>query len=235
MLQPNDSWDEFEWEQNLKDGDQFAKKYFQLLKRFRDLPNAKELIETYMGPEFQDRIAELNMEEQDDELFDEEWDDEQYLPTQWGNKTSQEENHNEKFEQQIIGKPGDPFFYETHPAFTTLRQINLSWCNIYAAILPQEARQEGLAILFHLGRSLANLIYSVDDGKLEQVDASIAFAKRSTNQLNKALGKILQMKNKYPRLNDIMEAIYTQLLTANQHILDQLYLCRNNNKSKDNK
>ncbi len=123
-------------------------------------------------------------------------------------------------------EPGDPLFYEAHAAFVTLRQTALGWCNVYAAILPADSRPLGLKVLFHVGRALANLAYSISDGLYTQPAASLAMAKRSLDQLNTAMGEVQRMRQEKPRLAKILGAIETHLMRSQESIEDHLQSCR---------
>jgi hypothetical protein len=121
--------------------------------------------------------------------------------------------------------PGDMLFYETDPAFNSLRQTAIGWCNVYAAILPPDMRPIGLRILFHLGRSLANLAYSIGDGMYEQPAASVALAKRSLDQLNTAMGLLADLLRDRPRLAKILGAMKTHLFHCQEAVEDHLQKC----------
>jgi hypothetical protein len=93
-------------------------------------------------------------------------------------------------------------------------------------VLPVEARREGLRILFYIGRALATLGHSIDDGSFDQPAASIAFAKRSVGHLNEALGRMHKLVQDYPRLANILKALDRHLLQARSSIVDYLHECR---------
>ena len=107
-----------------------------------------------------------------------------------------------------------------------LRQTALGWCNVYAAILPADMRPAGLKVLFHIGRSLANLAYSISDGLYAQPAASLAMAKRSLDQLNTAMGEVQAVRQEKPRLAKILEAIESHLMRSQESIEDHLQFCR---------
>lgn len=230
MRQPNEDWSEFDWERALRESDEFAARYFRLLKRFCDFPGANELITTHMGPEFKDEMPECDFECQE---CPQRWDCEFAAAIDWAvaeeempaegepvNLPGFEEEEEEGMEE------GDPAMYEADPAFVVLRQAAIGWCNIYAAILSPDARPQGLGILYHIGRSLANLAYSINDGMFEQSDASIAFAKRSLGHLNKAVGLLNELINEKNRSKKILSTIRSHLIRAHDALIDHLHRCR---------
>ena len=233
MRQPSSDWTEFDWELALREGDEFATRYFRLLERFCDLPGANELIARHMGAEFDAAQPDCDVSCDD---CSRRWDCELASPLDWtpsegegGGAARHDDDGGDK--EDGAAEPGDSLFYETDPVFVLLRQAAIGWCNIYAAILPAEARVQGLTVLFHIGRSLANLSYSIDDGLYEQPAASIAFAKRSLAQINKAIGAISQLIQDNPRLEKILSTLRSHLMRANEALIDHLQRCRRERKS----
>lgn len=222
------NWSEFDWEQYLRESDRYATQFFELLKRFSDLPGARELIAQKMGREFKGKMLDCNFncdscdfrnECEFSNIDDfEEPTAEEYDDGDWEPEDTVEENR--------PLAPGDQLFYETDAAFVTLRQTAIGWCNIYAAILPADARPLGLKILFHIGRALANLAYSIGDGTYEQPAASIALGKRSLGQLNSAVGRLGQLIQEKPKLAKILEAMKGHMLRCQELLGDHLQRCR---------
>ncbi|MFA4943203.1 MAG: hypothetical protein WC789_00700 [Lentisphaeria bacterium] len=229
MPQPPDTshWDEYDWEQYLRESDRYAAQFFDLLKRFSDLPGARQLIATKLGKEFKGKMLNCNFdcencesrqlcefsnfiapEDEAEPPYEEEWEE--------------EGAEGEGEEERQLPQPGDQLFYETDPGFVMLRQTAIGWCNIYAAILPPDARPLGLKILFHIGRALANLAYSISDGTYQQPAASIALAKRSLSQLNLAIGRLAQLIQEKPRLAKLLGAMKGHLLQCQEAIGNHL-------------
>ena len=219
-------WDEFEWEKALRESDAYAARYFELLERFCDLPGGNELIADRMGRDFEDRFPECDYDcESCESRFEcdcpaaQEW-------TPGETDTSVDDRSDRYDDDDGLDDDDDPLFYETHPAFNMLKQTAMGWCNVYSAILPTDARRAGLVILFHIGRALANLAYSIGDGQFEQPASSIAFGKRSLAQLNEAVGLLSRLTGERPRLKGLLGVIREHLLKSRQVVLDHLDACR---------
>ena len=228
MTEPNDDWTEFDWELALRESDQFAARYFSLLRRFCDLPGGNELIAQHMGPEFEGKLPECDY---DCENCDNRWECDFTAQSEWHDNAPPEEAQDddddvpEGLDEDDEPDSEEPIYYETDPTFTGLRQAAIGWCNIYSAILPPEARPEGVRILFHIGRALANLAYSIDDGLYNQPAASVAFAKRAVAQLNHAIGLINQLIADKARLKRILQTIRDHLMQSHEALLDHLQRC----------
>lgn len=230
-----DFWDEFEWEQALRDSDDYARRYFQLLERFSDLPAANELITAYLGrgagdddcsfdcDQCEERWScDLSLANEWNTAADNEWDEEE------DGEDDDDEEGGTDFERGDEGpvEPGDTYFYESDNRFKLLRQVALGWCNVYAAILPPESRRIGIKALFHLGRALGNLSYSIGDGLYEHPAASVAFAKRALGHLNAALGAMHQLTSEKARLAPLLGAMRQHVFKSRSAVFDHLQECR---------
>jgi len=225
MRQPNDNWTEFDWEEALRESDEMAERYFRLLQRFSDLPSGDELIARHMGPDFDGSMLDMDSEA-DSPLHD--WPDDDGAGAWHDRPPNQDaaENSGDETEQE------QPLFYETDPVFVALRQNAVGWCNVYAAILPREARARGLQVLFHLGRALANLAYSIDDGTYEQPAASIAFGKRSLASLNLALRELDTLMHEHRRLHQLLKTMRKHLIECVDRLVDHIARCRSRLKGR---
>jgi len=221
MLQPSDNWSEFDWEGALRESDEFANQYFALLKRFCDLPSANELIVRNMGPDYDQDAFDFDLEMQ---MSQDEWNT--FREVMSGIEEGDGEESKVGDVEDHDPTDDDFLFYETDPVFTSIRQAAIGWCNVYAAILPPEAREQALKVLYYIGRALANLAYSIDDGMYEQPAASIAFAKRSLANLNDAIGTINLLIKDSPRFEKILIAIRNHLVQGVDRVVDHIQKCR---------
>lgn len=219
-------WDEFEWEKALRESDDYASRYFQLLKRFCDLPGSNELIAKSMGDEADDQLPPCDY---DCEECEDRWDCEFAVTQDWsvgGDRPPDDDEEPQEEGDPGPPQPGDALFFETDPVFVMLRQTAMGWCNVYAAMLPADARVTGVRVLCHIGRSLANLAYCIGDGYYDQPSGSIAFAKRSLGHLNRAVGFLNQMIQERPRLEQLLATIRNHLMKAREGLLEHLHNCR---------
>lgn len=226
---PPEAWDEFQWELALRDGDEYAARYFRLLQRFCDLPDSEELITEQLEKEIRQKFPDCDFH---CETCPHRWECQYANVQDWDAGGFDEEDiendadgDGEEEDRRRI-EPGDPLYYETTPVFITLRQTAMGWCNVYAAVLPQEARSVGLKILCHIGRALAYVSYSVGDGLYEQPGASIAFGKRALGQINAAIGRLLEMTRERPRLEPLTAAVRRQLFASREAVIELLDACR---------
>lgn len=210
----SDNWDEYEWEQALKHSDHVAGRYFRMLERFGDLPDAESFIAGSLGEqnffEFQD----------DTYYFDDDEDDWQ--------EDAEESGDDEDDEDERTG-PGDTLYFETCPVYQRARQISLGWCNILSSVLKPEDRMWGLDVLFHLGRILSYLSLCIGDGTFDRLSASIAFAKRSIQEVNTILGQIDAKNQATTKYRSIFKLIRDHLLETHDMLVTLLFDLRKRN------
>lgn len=231
-----DSRDEYEWEQALKDSDSYAARYFQLLKRFSDLPEGDTLIAKHLAEEFTDQAHECDF---DCENCANQWhcgflDDSEFEGLFSDDDPADPFSKDEGPEDEKRDlRPGDSLFFEAHPAYQLLQHCAMGWCNIYAAVLSPEDRRAGLRTLFYFGRALAHLSSSIGDGLYDSPAASIAFAKRSLHQVNLALGEMQRLCKDRPQFGSLLKAMGQHLLKARSTIYDHLQQCRRRGSEED--
>lgn len=204
----SEHWSEFEWEQALKYSDDLASRYFRMLDRFGDLPDAEELISA--------RLGDQQMFELDEPFFDEWLDEDEDGPG--------EEDEEFMLDDRVM--PGDSWYFESSPVYKRARLTALGWCNILASVLSEKDRFWGMKILLSLGRLLSYLALSVSDGRYDRVAGSIAFAKRALNEVNTAYGEIDSYENPDERYKQMFELIKKLLLENHDQIVEHLQQCR---------
>ena len=195
----NKNWTEYDWEIALRQSDNFAAKYFDLLQKYGELPGSDDIILQKL-----DGAAPMLMDDGDYYI---EFDPEEIAEIN--------EDDNESFEGGI--------FYENAPSFMLLRQVAIGWCNIYATFLQPEHRKFGVIILFHLGRGIAHLIGSLGDGSYDPPASHLASAKRALDQVNKAIGQVDLLTTKSSTYKKVTKAINKHLTEAQEKIIDHIY------------
>ena len=212
----SEQWNEFQWEQALKYSDHSAARYFRMLDRFGDLPDAEELIAASLG--------DLGFFEFDDE-FSEDWTEED----EFGDGAETEGS--DEGSDPIV--PGDAMFFEASPLYKRARQISLGWCNIEASVLAKEDHMWGLIILLHLGRLLSYLSLSIGDGTFVRAVANIAFGKRSLSQINNILGELQTKSQECPKYAGMFNLVSEHLLETHDMLILHVEECRRHNEDDE--
>jgi hypothetical protein len=205
----SDRWTEYSWEEALKYHDDVAGRYFQLMERFGDLPDAEDLIAARLG--------------QDDVL---EFDDGDYTTFEGDSGWEDELVDLDDEDDDSPIRPGDMMYFETATVYKIARRLSLGWCNIMASVLGPGERFWGMGILFHLGRVLRYVALSIGDGTFDRLNASIAFGKRAHWEINYVIGAINAMSAEKPRYANSLDCIRDHLLKCEQSLVDYLLDCR---------
>ncbi|MBN4074158.1 hypothetical protein JYT61_01205 [bacterium AH-315-E10] len=103
----SDNWNEFDWEQALKFNDHIVARYFRMLDRFGDLPDADELIAS--------KIGDVNPFDIDEMEF---WSGD--ITDDWKIVSELDEFEEDDASEYDMdpSSVGDSFFYETNPDIT---------------------------------------------------------------------------------------------------------------------
>ncbi len=219
----SDNWEEFEWEEALKYSDHLASRYFRLLERFDDLPDADEVIASNLGDPGLFQSLDIN---ESDYWMDDETDFDDLC-------NEADEIESLEFVEQL--RQGDTYYFETSPVFLRARQISLGWCNILASVLKPDDRFWGLKVLFYLGRLLSYLSLSIGDGTYDQLNGSIIFAKRALQIINLIIGELDLKSVEHNRYIPIFNMVKKHLLEDHDILVDYLIECKNRKHSNDNK
>lgn len=211
-------WTEYEWEQALRESDQYASRYMRLLRRFSDLPGGQDLIADRM----EDSQGVLPTCDFDCDNCTKRWDCDFAMPHDWMLGEIPEYAGDEDEDDIDEDEDDGGLLYEKDATFALLRQMTLGWCNVYAAVLPAEQREPALTALYHLGRALGNLAYTLEEAGDEQPAAGVAFLKRALFHLNEALGIMVQLGQESARHDRLMKALRKHLMGVREGILRHL-------------
>jgi hypothetical protein len=192
-IQPNDGWDEFDWERVMRQSDLYANKYMKLFSEFGEITDADAYIMEQLE-EFQ-----LPGMDEDDLDFDIE---------------------SEPFDPIEMNTPA--YFYERDKSYLLLRQVSVGWCNIFSTLLLKEDRDFGVKIIFHLGRSLAYYQGSLADGKYDLPASFISAGKRGLQNLNDALGLMEKLGEHNKRYLTITVAMMGHLRQIHDQMIGHL-------------
>ncbi|NMA45187.1 MAG: hypothetical protein GX945_01355 [Lentisphaerae bacterium] len=236
MGKPEGNKDEFEWEQSFRQSDDFARKYFQLLRRYGDLPDGEDLITKKLtkifGEEFVDAMygyddyfsdTDLSPLDNPDLDLDDMEDD---MDGQLGAGSGAAPG-DDAFDKELTGRPGmESVDRHCHELVVTLTQTAMGWCNLYSCLLTKEHRGDGLRVMFFVSRALANISISLEEMIRWEVSAAVARAKRCLDNVNQAIGLINDMKESNPAIREVMTTIQTQLIKCADDLGEYIRECR---------
>lgn len=174
-------WDEFKWEEFLKEQDKKVDRYMELFYRYRDDPNRDEIIAREMGWTWF-----LDEEETaDEELFDE--DDDVEEGEEWKIAAGIEDK---SYEVDSFEK--SPLYQKAHVfAVNALR---------FADQLPEKFRSDSSVVDFISNATIAGAKVAgatgIGDDDLNDIGCNIAYCKRGLSAANLAIAALNEMKEK---------------------------------------
>lgn len=182
MADRDDIWDEFQWEEFMKEQDKKVDRYMELFYRYQNHPNRDELIAREMGwtwlLEQAEHFMDLpNVEEDDDEKEGEEW-------------------------KASAGIEGEGFLemddFEHQPVYLKSKEFALRAYR-FVDDLPESVREDSAVVDFIANAMIASAKIAGGTGMgdgMEELGANIAYCKRGLAASNLAIAALHEMKEK---------------------------------------
>ncbi len=217
----SEDWDEFQWERAFKYSETMSARYFRMLSRFGDFPNAERLIAAHLGDTSllkaleEEEAIEMEFEIGKPGFYDDH-DDDDDLDFESGDEKPLE--------------PGDPLFFEGVPLYVQAKQVALGWTNVLSNVLEEDDRLWGLQTLFALGRILSYMSMAISDGIFEPIEETVALSKRVLYQINLVLGLMAEKEEKY---GELFGFVREQLLEVRDGTVSFLFDMRERGKGGD--
>ena len=199
MNDDNEIWDEFKWEEFMKEQDRKLDRYMELLYRYQDHPDCDEIIPREMGWAW---LFDRNNEEERGGLSAEEAEGEEWK-VRSGLCGDGDEEEAERFE--IEGFRNVPV-YQMAKAFA-VRAVN------FADSLPEDKRGDSSVVDFVSNAVIAPAKIAGGSGigyEREELGGNIAYCKRGLQAANLSIAALREMKEK----RIIMGATFTEYMLA---------------------
>jgi hypothetical protein len=182
MFDENEIWDEFRWEEFMKEQDKKVDRYMELFYRYQDHPDRDEIIAREMGwkwllDERLDDDESLSLDDTNDE--GEEW------------KTSSDIFEDEQSTEELERHSHLPVYQKTKElALKAYRFVDE---------LPEAKRQDSAVVDFVANAMIASAKIAGGTGMgndIDELGANIAYCKRGLDASNLALAALHEMKEK---------------------------------------
>lgn len=184
MDENNEIWDEFKWEEFMREQDKKVDRLMELFLRYQDDPNCEQIIEQEMG---WDSLRDADEEGSDVTDFDyeEEMEDELDEGDEW---------------KAVAGYEGSHRLHSHHliPAFQSAYAFALR-AHRFVESLPMQNRSDSSVVEFVSNAMIAPAKLAGGSGMgydLEQLGGNIACCKRGLAASNLALDALREMKKK---------------------------------------
>jgi hypothetical protein len=201
MNDDNEIWDEFKWEEFMKDQDKKLDRYMELFYRYQDHPDCDEIIAREMGWTW---LFDHKNEEESSELLAEETDGEEWKARS-GIRDDDDEDEEEGQRFEIEGFRNVPV-YQKAKAFA-VRAMK------FADSLPEGKRGDSSVVDFVSNAMIAPAKIVGGSGigyEREELGGNIAYCKRGLHAANFSIAALREMKDKHI----IMGEMYMEYMLA---------------------
>ena len=187
--EPENVWDEYDWERFLQQQDRKTEKYMELLERFIDDPNRDQIIAREMGwYHLLDKDGE-KWAEKVDSLFEEEFEEDRDV-------------------EDPAGLEDDPDSYEVHPLYQASFALTIWIDHLFEGLGDAQNQPACVKLSTHTAVASAKLAAALSDDDVDEIGMTIAYLKRALKAVMTALEASVQLRKevrldpeKYATLN----------------------------------
>ena len=173
--EPDNIWDEYDWERFLQQQDRKTEKYMELLERYIDDPNRDQIIAREMGwHHLLDKDGE-KWAEAVDSLFEEEND-----PTEEGDGTESEEDAEEGF--------------EVHPLYKASFAVTVWIDQLFEEQHGIQNQPAAGRLSTNAAIASAKLAAALSDDDVDEIGMTIAYLKRALKAISTAIEAAFQLR-----------------------------------------
>ncbi|MBI4546624.1 MAG: hypothetical protein HY707_01485 [Ignavibacteriae bacterium] len=180
MNENNEIWDEFKWEEFMKEQDKKVDRYMELFYRYQDHPDRDEIIAREMGWTW---LLEHESEDADASIFDDE---------------EGEEGEEWKLAAGVSDESFEHDDFRNNPLYQKTYQFALRAVK-FVDQLPEKKREDSSVVDFISNATIAGAKIAGGTGlgeDLDELGGNIAYCKRGLAAANLAIAALHEMKEK---------------------------------------
>lgn len=159
--EPDNVWDEYDWERFLQQQDRKTEKYMELLERFIDDPNRDQIIAREMGWNHLLDKDGREWVENVDSLFDEEF--------------AEDDDTKEDEEEKEGAEEG----FEVHPLYQASFALTVWIDQLFEEIGDLQNQPSAVKLSTHAAIASAKLAAALSDDDVDEIGMTIAYLKRA--------------------------------------------------------
>jgi hypothetical protein len=175
--EPDNVWDEYDWERFLQQQDRKTEKYMELLERYIDDPNRDQIIAREMGWNHLLDKDGREWVENVDSLFDEEFEAEE-------NEDGGEE------EEKEDGEEG----FEVHPLYQASFALTVWIDQLFEEIGDLQNQPAAIKLSTHAAVASAKLAAALSDDDVDEIGMTIAYLKRALKATITGIEAAMQLR-----------------------------------------
>jgi hypothetical protein len=175
--EPEEIWDEYDWERFLQQQDRKTEQYMELLERYMDDPNRDQIIAREMGwYHLLDRDGE-KWAENVDSLFEEELQAAEEEASAAGDESVQEEEG-----------------FEVHPLYRASFALTVSIDQLFEGLDDAQSQPAAVKLSTQAAIASAKLAAALSDDDVDEIGMTIAYLKRALKAIMTALEAAMQLR-----------------------------------------
>ena len=173
--EPDNIWDEYDWERFLQQQDRKTEKYMELLERYIDDPNRDQIIAREMGWNHLLDKDGREWVENVDSLFDEEF---------------AEDDESEETEDEKEGEEG----FEVHPLYQASFALTVWIDQLFEEIGDLQNQPAAVKLSTHAAVASAKLAAALSDDDVDEIGMTIAYLKRALKATITGIDAAMQLR-----------------------------------------
>jgi hypothetical protein len=174
--EPDNIWDEYDWERFLQQQDRKTEKYMELLERFIDDPNRDQIIAREMGWNHLLDKDGREWAENVDSLFDAEL------------------AANEAAEEEGAGEEEDEDGFEVHPLYKASFALTVWIDQLFEEIGDVQSQPSAVKLSTHAAIASAKLAAALSDDDVDEIGMTIAYLKRALKAAMTGIEAAVQLR-----------------------------------------
>ena len=175
--QPENIWDEYDWERFLQQQDRKTEKYMELLERYIDDPNRDQIIAREMGWTHLLNEDGEKWAETVDDLFDEEMEDEL-----------------DELEEDADEEEG----FEVHPLYQASFALTVWIDQLFDERADLQNHPAAVKLSTQTAIASAKLAAALSDDDVDEIGMTIAYLKRALKAISSAMDAAVQLRKELP-------------------------------------
>jgi len=179
--EPEQIWDEYDWERFLQQQDRKTEQYMELLERYMDDPNRDQIIAREMGwYHLLDKDGE-KWAENVDSLFEEEL-------------QAVEEQASEESDAAFLEQQGEGESFEVHPLYRASFDLTVWIDQMFEELGEGQNQAAAVKLSTQAAIASAKLAAALSDDDVDEIGMTIAYLKRALKAIIIALEAMVQLR-----------------------------------------
>lgn len=215
---PEQVWDEYDWERFLQQQDRKTERYMELLEKYIDHPERDQIIAKEMGWSHLANQAEPDWAELSFTAFGEETDDEYVEEEDLEDEGDELEEDEEEGESEDETQSAESF--ELHPLYQASFALTVWVDQLFEELGDYQNLPSAVKLATNSAVASAKLAAALSDDDLDEIGMTIAYLKRALKAVSTALEASLQFRTEARLSEEKWSQLHNRLFTVRDGIIE---------------